>query len=216
MRTIRRWARVRTPVGLAVVTALLAMVGQPGAAQQPANAAVQDTTPLTLLLVVFPDTTGAQSAMTNLNAGPTAAAAGQPDKNAAPPPNTVGNPARTQWVEPYYAVVSKDKKGKVSVQHHGTKGTTASDTRAANSIDGVTALLGKRPSKNDKAVSGAGATRAGISSANMKEMQNMLTPGNTALIIVVPQTDVADVSSEMKQADATQVYDAPLVVVPVQ
>ena len=44
----------------------------------------------------------------------------------------------------------------------------------------------------------------------------MLTPGNTALIIVVPQADVADVSSEMKQADATQVYDAPLVLVPAQ
>jgi hypothetical protein len=198
---------------LAVVTALLAMVGQPGAAQQPANAAVQDTTPLTLLLVVLPDTTAAQNAMTSLSAGPTAAATGQPDKNAAPP-NTVGNPAPTQWVEPYYAMVSKDKSGNVSVQHHGTKGTTASDTRAANSIDGVAALLGQRPSKNDKAVSGAGATRAGVSSANMKEMQNMLTPGNTALIIVVPQTDVADVSSEMKQADATQVYDAPLVLVP--
>jgi hypothetical protein len=215
MRTIRRWARVRTPVEIVVVTALLAMVGRPGAAQQPANAAVQDSTPLTLLLVVFPDTTTAQNAMTNLSAGPTAADTAQPDKNAAPP-NTVGNPAPTQWVEPYYAMVSKDKKGKVSVQHHGTKGTTVRDTRAANSIDGVAALLGKRPSKNDKSVSGAGATRAGISSANMSEMQNMLTPGNTALIIVVPQTDAADVSSQMKQADATQVYDAPLVVVPVQ
>jgi hypothetical protein len=215
MRTIRWWARIRTPVEVAIVTALLAMVGRPAAAQQPAKAAVQDTTPLTLLLVVFPDTTAAQGAMTNLSAGPTAEAAAQPDKNAAPP-NTVGNPAPTQWVEPYYAMVSKDKSGKVSVQHHGTKGNTASDTRAANSIDGVAALLGKRPSKNDAAVSGAGATRAGISSANMREMQNMLTPGNTALIIVVPQTDVADVSSEMKQADATQVYDAPLVLVPAQ
>ncbi|MEA2712676.1 MAG: hypothetical protein QOK27_637, partial [Gemmatimonadales bacterium] len=167
MRTIRWWARIRTPVEVAIVTALLAMVGRPAAAQQPAKAAVQDTTPLTLLLVVFPDTTAAQGAMTNLSAGPTAEAAAQPDKNAAPP-NTVGNPAPTQWVEPYYAMVSKDKSGKVSVQHHGTKGNTASDTRAANSIDGVAALLGKRPSKNDAAVSGAGATRAGISSANMR------------------------------------------------
>ena len=212
MRGIRRL--VRAPVAAAVVTTVLAVAGRPGVAQQPANAAVQDSTPLTLLLVVFPDTTTAQNAMTNLSAGPTAATA-QPDKNTAPP-NTLGNPVPTQWVEPYYAMVSKDKKGKVSVQHHGTKGTTVRDTRAANSIDGVAALLGKRPSKNDQSVSGAGATRAGILSANMSEMQNMLTPGNTALIIVVPQTDAADVSSQMKQADATQVYDAPLVVVPVQ
>jgi hypothetical protein len=138
----------------------------------------------------------------------------QPDRRT-----NAGNPADVQWIEPYYAMVSKDKNGKVNSQHYGEKGTTARDIRAENSIDGVVALLGERSNKSDKnrePVSGAGASRAGISSANMSEMQNLLMPGNTALILVVPHPAVADVTSELKQADASQVYDAPLVVVPAQ
>jgi hypothetical protein len=186
----------------------LALVSHPAAAQQ--TTAVSDTTPLTLLLVIFPDTTTAQNAMTNLSAAPAAANAGQPNSNAAPP-NTVGNPVNVSWIEPYYAIAAKDKNGKVSVQHYGTKGTTARDTRAVNSIDGVTALLGERSNKSDKnGAAGAGATRAGISRSDMSDMQNGLTPGNTALIIVVPHPDVTNATSDLKQAHASQVYDAPL------
>jgi hypothetical protein len=217
MRANCRWTRVGVVMGGVALAGCLALVSRPSAAQE--TAAVSDTTPLTLLLVIFPDTTAAQSAMTSLTAGPTAGAAAQADTSAGPPPNTVGNPADVQWIEPYYAMVSRDKNGKVTAQHYGEKGTTARDTRAENSIDGVVALLGERSNKSDKngePVSGAGATRAGISSANMSEMQDMLTPGKTALILVVPHPAVADVTSELKQADASQVYDAPLVVVPAQ
>jgi hypothetical protein len=156
--------------------------------------------------------------MTDLTAAPASANAGQPSSSAAPPPNTVGNPVPVQWVEPYYAIATKDKSGKVNVQHHGTKGSTASDTRADNSIDGVTAMLAERPSTSNKngGQAGAGASRAGISSANMSDMQNMLVPGNTALIIVVPTADVANAVTDLKQAHASQVYDAPLVASPSQ
>jgi hypothetical protein len=210
MRANRRWTRVGVVMGGLALAGCLALVGRPAAAQE--TAAVADTTPLTLLLVIFPDTTAAQSAMTSLTAG--AATAAQADTTAGQPPNTAGKPADVQWIEPYYAIVSKDKNGKVEAQHYGEKGTTASDTRAENSIDGVVALLGKRSNKsnqNGEPVSGAGATRAGISSADMGEMQDLLTPGNTALILVVPHPAVADVTSELKQADASPVYDAPLV-----
>jgi hypothetical protein len=106
----------------------------------------------------------------------------------------------------------------VKVQSHGTKGSTAADTRARNSIDGVAALLAERPSSSNKngARSGAGATRAGISSANMSDMQNSLTPGSTALIIVIPTSDVGNATADLKQANASQVYDAPLVSSPSQ
>jgi hypothetical protein len=198
--------------GLALAGSL-ALFSRPATAQQ--TTAVSDSTPLTLLLVVFPDTTAAQNAMTSLSGSPTAANARQ-NSNAAPP-NTVGHPVNVGWVEPYYATATKDKNGKVKVQQHGTKGNSAADTRAENSIDGVTAMLAERPSSNNNgARSGAGATRAGISSANMSDMQNSLTPGTTALIIVVPQSDVANATADLKQADASQVYDAPLVSSPSQ
>jgi hypothetical protein len=211
-----RWTRVGVVMSGLAFGGSLALVGRPAAAQQ--TTAVSDTAPLILLMVIFPDTTAAQNAMTSLSAAP-AANAGQRDSSTSRPPNTVGNPAPVQWVEPYYAMVSKDKNGKVKVQHHGTKGTTARDTRAESSIDGVAALLAERPNKYGKTgqpVSGAGATRAGISSADMTDMQNALTPGNTALIIIVPQSDVANATTDLKQADASQVYDAPLVMVPAQ
>jgi hypothetical protein len=199
--------------GLALAGSL-ALFSRPATAQQ--TTAVSDSTPLTLLLVVFPDTSAAQNAMTSLSGSPTAANARQNNNNAAPP-NTVGHPVNVGWVEPYYAMATKDKNGKVKVQQHGTKGNSAADTRAENSIDGVTAMLAERPSSNQNGGrSGAGATRAGISSANMSDMQNSLTPGTTALIIVVPQSDVANATADLKQADASQVYDAPLVSSPSQ
>jgi hypothetical protein len=206
----RRWNLVRALIELLIVAAFMAVVVRPGSAQQTTTAAAQDTTPLTLVFVILPDTTAAQNAMASLGNGPSPAAAGQPD-NAGQPPNTVGNPANVEWVEPYYVVASKDKSGKVTLQKHGKKGDTDRDTRTQNSIDGVAALLGERPSKNDQSVSGAGATRAGISSSSMSDMQNMLAPGNTALILVVATPDVANATSDLKQAGATQVYDAPLV-----
>jgi hypothetical protein len=209
MRPNRRWTRVGVMMSGLALTGSLALVSHPAAAQQ--TTAVSDTAPLTLLLVVFPDTTAAQSAMTNLTAAPAAANAGQPNNNAAPPPNTVGNPVPVSWVEPYYAIATKDKNGKVRVQHYGAKGNTARDTQAQNSIDGVTAMLGERSNQADKnGAAGAGATRAGISRSDMTELQNGLTPGNTALIIVVPHPDVTDATSDLKQANATQVYEAPL------
>jgi hypothetical protein len=209
MRPNRRWTQVGVMMSGLALAGSLTLVSRTAIAQQ--TTAVSDTTPLTLLLVVFPDTTAAQNAMTNLSAAPAAAEAGQSNNNAGQP-NTVGNPANVGWVEPYYAIATKDKNGKVRVQSHGTKGEMARDTRAENSIDGVTAMLAERPNKyKNNAGAGAGATRAGISSSDMSDMQNALTPGSTALIIVVPQSDVANATTDLKQAHASQVYDAPLV-----
>jgi hypothetical protein len=208
MRPHCSWNRIGAMTsGLAL--AGLALTGRPARAQQ--TAAVSDTTPLTLLMVIFPDTTAAQTAMTNLSATPTSANGAQPTNQAAPP-NTAGNPAPVEWVEPYYAIASKDKTGKVNVQHRGTKGSSASDTRADNSIDGVSAMLAERPGKSNKngGQAGAGASRAGISSANMSDMQNLLTPGEAALIIVVPTADVATATTDLKQGNASEVYNAPL------
>jgi hypothetical protein len=209
MRPNCRWTRAGVVMSGLALAGYLALVSTPAAAQE--TTAVSDTTPLTLLLVVFPDTTAAQNAMANLSSAGGPSNPAPAENGAGAPPNTVGNPANVSWIEPYYAVATKDKNGKVKVQHYGTKGTTARDTRAENSIDGVTAMLGERSNQSDKTgAAGAGASRAGISSSDMSEMQNALTPGNTALIIVVAHPDVANATSDLKQANASQVYDAPL------
>lgn len=198
-------SRIRQVIGALMLPIFAVITPRTGAAQE---VAAQDTAPLTLLVVIFPDTTAAQDAMTSLSqASTTEPAADQ----KPPPPNTAGRPVDVEWTEPYYAIASKDRSGKVQVQQHGKKGDTARDQRAAQTIDGVAALLGERPSNTDRA--GAGATRAGISSADAQELQKAFGPGETALIIVVEQPDVPGVTSSLKNAGATEVYAEPLVVV---
>jgi hypothetical protein len=202
--TIER-SRIRELIGTLMVAIFAVTTPRTGAAQQVAG---QDTTPLTLLVVIFPDTTAAQDAMTNLSQGsPT-----QPAEAKAPaPPNTAGRPVETEWIEPYYAIASKDRSGKVQVQQHGKKGDTRRDERSVQTIDGVAAMLGQRPAETGQA--GAGATRAGISSADARELQDALGPGETALIIVVEEPAVPAVTSSFEDAGATEVHDAPLVAV---
>lgn len=192
-------SRIRQRVGALMIAIAAVITPRIGAAQE---AAGQDTTPLTLLVVIFPDTTAAQEAMTSL----------RQDKER--PPNTVGRPVDAEWIEPYYAIASKDKSGKVQVQQYGTKGDTRRNQKSAQTIDGVAALLGQRPS--DTGQGGAGATRAGISSADARELQDEFGPRETALIIVVEHPAVPAVTSSLEEAGATEIHDAPLVAVPVE
>ena len=150
-------SRIRERFGALMIAIAAVITPRIGAAQE---AAGQDTTPLTLLVVIFPDPTAAQAAMTSLSQDP--------------PPNTVGRPVDAEWIEPYYAIASKDKSGKVQVQQHGTKGDTPRNQQSAQTIDGVAAMLGQRPAEAGQA--GAGPTRAGISSADARELQDALGP----------------------------------------
>jgi hypothetical protein len=219
MRTTGTWDRLRTGLTMAVAAAFLGLPRQPAAAQQTANAVSQDSTPLTLLLIVFPDTTAAQTAAANLGAGMSPAQGYEAPKNENGQPADTGQPAakvspQVTWVEPYYAVATADRSGKVNVQDYGNKGTSARDTRAVQSIDGVGAMLGEKPSAKNQQAAGAGASKAGISSSDLKQMQGALDPGEAGLIIVVAAPEASDVSNQMKQAHASDVYSAPLVVVP--
>jgi hypothetical protein len=215
MRTIH--SRARAGVSVAVATAFMAMASGPAVAQQPSEpAAVQDSTPLTLMFVVFPDSasaTQAASALTGSRGYQTMAS----DTGQSPQQVDLGADS-LHWIEPYYAVASMDKNGKVTVKNQGNKGGSARDTRAEQSIDGVTALLGERPSKpnqpsNNGQAAGAGASRAGVSSANLRDMQSALQPEETALIFVVTAPAADALTSQMKQAHASDVVDAPLVIV---
>ena len=206
-RKIER-SRIRELFGALMVAIVAVITPRSGAAQE---LAAPDTTPLTLLVVVFPDTTAAQNASSSLRQGSTAKPA--QDKEP-PPPNAVGRPVNIEWIEPYYAIASKDRSGKVQVQQYGKKGDTARNQQSAQTVDGIAALLGERQSETGQA--GAGATRAGISSADAREMQKAFGPGETALIIVVEHPAVPAVTSTLEHAGATEVYDAPLVAVPAE
>jgi hypothetical protein len=202
--TIER-SRIRELLGALMLAIFAVITPRTGAAQE---VAAQDTAPLTLLVVIFPDTTAAQDAMTSLSQASTA----EPAADEKPvPPNTAGRPVDVEWIEPYYAIASKDRSGKVQVQQHGKKGDTRRDQQSAQTIDGIAAMLGQRPSETGYA--GAGATRAGISSADARELQDALGPGETALIIVVEEPAVPGVTSSFEKAGAAEVHDAPLVAI---
>lgn len=95
-----------------------------------------------------------------------------------------------------YGVVAKDQKGNVTVQEQHGK------------ADGVVALLGKPPSGG--AMDTAAANRAGLTAANAEKVQRMLTPGSSAIILMVPASHASEMDSAMKQAHATRVMDTPL------
>jgi hypothetical protein len=205
--TIER-SRIRELIGILMVAIFAVITPRAGTAQQVAG---QDTTPLTLLVVIFPDTAAAQDAMTSLSQPSTTQPA---EGKEPPPPNTAGRPVDPDWIEPYYAIASKDRSGEVRVRQHGKKGDTSQNRQSAQTVDGVAAMLGQRPSETGQA--GAGATRAGISSADARELQDAFGSGETALIIVVEHPAVPGLTSSFEEAGATEVYDAPLVAVPAQ
>ena len=195
-------SRIRGLTGTLMVAIFAVIAPRTGAAQEVAG---QDTTPLTLLVVIFPDAPAAEAAMSTLS---------QAETREKPLPNTVGRPVEAEWIEPYYTIAGKDRSGKVQVQRRGKKGDTPRHQRSAHTIDGVAAMLGQRPSETGQG--GAGATRAGISSADARELQDAFGPGETALIIVVEHPAVPGVTSSFEDAGATEIYDAPLVVVPAE
>jgi hypothetical protein len=133
--------------------------------------------------------------------------------DAQPSDSTQTTAQNVDWIEPYYAIASADRSGKVTVRDHGLKGNGQRDSRAGKSIDGVSAMLGEKPSSGGGQTEGAGASQAGISSSNLSNMQEALDPGESALILVVAEPAVEDVTSQMKQAHASDVVAAPLVVV---
>jgi uncharacterized membrane protein len=186
MSSIRRSAVAAPCLGSVLVAGALLLGARPADAQETGAVAAPDSTPISVIFVVFPGETGAQRAMDNM-------AATQQDQ--------VGHLES-------YAVVSRDAKGGLSVHKEQRKsGARASSPRAGKTIDGVVALLGKTaaPTPPERT---AGRNEAGISSANAEKIQAMLTPGSSAIIFVVADPYVDGIDSAMHQAHAAQVLDA--------
>lgn len=164
---------------------LLAMTfgGVPAAAQETGAAPLPDTTAMALVFVVFPGEDAAGATMSSLDQSQTAA----------------GGPMES------YAVVSRDKQGKLTVQDIPRKSESGSrtDAKSDDMIDGVVALLGQPRGQGQADTAAGQAGTTGISSANIDKMQRMLAPETSAIIAVVPEPQTQAVTSELDQADAT-------------
>jgi uncharacterized membrane protein len=169
-------------IGLGLVAALT--WGTTFARAQDVGAApLPDTTGLALVFVVFPAEDAAQTTMNSFNKAQ----------------QSSGGPLQS------YAVVSRDEQGKLQVQETPQQSgkPTRAEARADNMVDGVVALLGQPRSQGQSGAAAAQTGQTGISSANIDRMQEMLAPGTSAIIAVVPEAETQDVTSGVDAADTT-------------
>jgi hypothetical protein len=206
MRMHRGAPRSPTRRGLTLFAGLLALAGRSVGAQGQPAAQAGDSVPMELVFVVFPDTTAADKAMSKLT------------------------PAQQGYIESSQ-VVSKGKSGQMTgQQRHDKAGNSAQTQQAGQMIDGVYALLNQRPTPNTAgaardssshdstaqgyAPGGAGRNRRGVSSADMTKMQDMLQPGQAAVILVVDNPHANDIEQALSPGPGPDGVVIQLVPVP--
>jgi hypothetical protein len=184
-----------------MLTGLLVLGAHPAAAQGRSGAQAQDTTPATVIFAVFPGPAGATNA---LNDRATARELGRES----------------------YAVVSKDRNGKVSVQKRHerssapTAGAAGAAARSATPVEDVIVMLEApavdttgRPADSSGYAAGGrrtAGTRTSLSQADTRKVQDALEPGTSAIVLVVADPSVDSVNSTMQKARAKQVVNAPV------
>jgi uncharacterized membrane protein len=167
-----------------VLTGVFALAGLVGAGAQTATAQdssapaqnraaqAQDTTPMALVVAVYPDPAAAGQAMNHMSADQKAMAES-------------------------YAVVSKNQNGQVKVrQRHDNSG--ALGAQAGKTLDGAVALLGKPATNAGRRDSGAARPQLGMSSADASKIQSALQPDDAAIVLVVPETDAQAMNTALQ------------------
>jgi uncharacterized membrane protein len=104
-----------------------------------------------------------------------------------------------------YAVVSKDLKGKTKVHDQRKK-----DTRVGAVLGAIIGVLGGPVGAAVGATAGGGigyltGDSVGISKETVDNMKAALTPGSSALVVVLDDRWVQDVDKAFRQANARQV-----------
>jgi hypothetical protein len=95
-----------------------------------------------------------------------------------------------------YGVVVEDQRGNVRVdEKHGN-------------IDGVVALLGQPRGGGVKDT--PVASGAGLSASDAARVRQMLTPGTSAIIVMVPAGHSRDTHAAMQGAQAVEVFECPV------
>ena len=106
-----------------------------------------------------------------------------------------------------YAVVSKDAKGKVHVQRSNQK----TGTIAGSVVGGLIGAIGGPAGSAAGGLMGRAAGEAtGIPTEDIKAIKDTLQPGSSALIAVVDERWVSDVSRSLHQTDARRVLDTKI------
>jgi len=148
--------------------ALAALVGVVG----PLSAQAQDGPPLKMVYAVWKSPGGASDAMHHMN-------------------------KKTYDLVEAYAVLVKDTAGKVEVKQRGNKaGGSPQAVQAAETIDSAVARLTALPPNAEDSVAGykpAGGPASHLSDKDFKKVVSMLDPGESGVLLISPQPDVAEV-----------------------
>jgi hypothetical protein len=172
-------------IGRAAALAAAIVVAAMRAGAQPFSAPY-DTAGMTLIVAVFPD-----------------------QETAAQAVDTIHTPPRATYVESY-ALVSEDPSGSVTVELRGEKmNDSLGTTPAGTAVAGAIALLGHTVTGDDTAGYAAGR-HAGIAPADVDAIERVLSPGASAVIVVVPTAWAADMDRVMRRVNARYVLRAAL------
>lgn len=95
-----------------------------------------------------------------------------------------------------YGVVAEDQRGNIKVEEkHGN-------------INGVVALLGQP--RGGGTTDTAAAQGAGLSASDAARVRQMITPGTSAVIVMVPAGQSRDTHAAMQGAQAREVFECPV------
>jgi hypothetical protein len=112
-----------------------------------------------------------------------------------------------------YAVIVKDKSGKVEVkQRHNKAGGSATAMAASETIDTAIARIGALPANAADSASGYRPTSgpaSKLSDSDLKKVVGMLGPGESGALLISPKPDVSEVQNFVGMGGK----DAPQVVV---
>jgi hypothetical protein len=138
----------------------------------PVPALAQKEPPLKMVYAVWKDTAAAATTMRHMN-------------------------KKTYDLVEAYAVLVKDKTGKVEVsQRHNKAGNSARAMQASQTIDTAIARLSAL-APTDSFVSGyapaAGGPASRLSEKDLKKVVSMLGPGESAVLLISPKPDVSEV-----------------------
>jgi hypothetical protein len=151
------------------LAALVAVVG-------PLAAQAQDGPPLKMVYAVWKSPGGATNAMSHMN-------------------------KKTYDLVQAYAVLVKDTAGKVEVkQRHNQAGGSPRAVKAAETIDTAIARLSALPPNAADSAAGyapASGPASHLSEKDLKKVVSMLSPGESAVLLISPQPDVAEVQKFM-------------------
>ncbi len=136
----------------------------------PMSVRAQAQAPMKMIYAVWSDTTGAENTMKHMSKGQIEA----------------------------YAVLIKDKAGKVEVRQrwHKTGGSSATPLQASQTIDTAIVRLTAPAADSASAYAASGQTSR-VSQEDLKKMAGMFGPGKSVLLLVSPKPAISEIKRSL-------------------